>query len=204
MLFRSMIEKRKNKTSDVSIINELNQDHYLYPVEYNTNKEMTRYFEFRFVTPEELLNATSITTFELNSNADGVVIGILPGNEDSKKFEKYITEKSEGANLSVFVLPTNQSSISNDLRRIDAIRYLKAENANDSILCDEYDLIEQDLTEIISNYIRSYTHPEFGKSSYYVKGVRKQLFRKASFTHLLSTLCDEVYKIGRASCRERV
>lgn len=188
-----MIEKRKNKISDVSIINELNQEHYLYPVEYNTNKEMTRYFEFRFVTPEEALNATSITTFELNSNADGVVIGILPGNEDSKKIEKYITEKSEGANLSVFVLPTNQAPISNDLRRIDAVRYLKVENANDSILCDEYDLIEQDLTEIISNYIRSYTHPEFGKSSYYAKGVRKQLFRKASFTHLLSTLCDEVY-----------
>src|SRR5574344_803853 len=52
---------------------------------------------------------------------------------------------------------------------------------------------EQDLNEIISNYIRSYTHPEFGKSTYYVKGARKQLFRKASFSHLLSTLCDEVY-----------
>ena len=189
----NMIEKRKNRISDVEIINELNFEHYLYPVEYNTNKEMTRYFEIKFITSEELMNVPTITSYELNTQADGIVLAILPNNESSKKLEKYILEKSEGANLTVFVLPTEQTSISDDLRRIDAIHFLKSENQNDTVLCDEYELIEQDLNEIISNYIRSYTHPEFGKSTYYVKGTRKQLFRKASFSHLLSTLCDDVY-----------
>ena len=189
----NMIEKRKNRISDVEIINELNLEHYLYPVEYNTNKEMTRYFEIKFITSEELMNVPTITSYELNTQADGIVLAILPNKESSKKLEKYILEKSESANLTVFVLPTEQTSISDDLRRIDAIHFLKSENQTDTVLCDEYELIEQDLNEIISNYIRSYTHPEFGKSTYYVKGARKQLFRKASFSHLLSTLCDEVY-----------
>lgn len=191
----NMIEKRKNKISDVEIINELNQEKYLYPVEYNTNNEMTRYFEFRFITDEELNEAPSINSFEMKTNADGIVLGILAKQENFAKIEKYILAKSKIANLTVFVLPTNQESISNDLRRIDAIRFLKSENAHDSILCDEYELIEQDLNEIITNFIRSYTHPDFGKSSYFAKGAKKQLFRKASFTHLLSQLCEDVYKL---------
>ena len=191
----NMIEKRKNKITDVEIINELNLEKYLYPVEYNTNKEMTRYFEFKFITDDELFEIPSINSFEMKTNADGIVLGILLKQENFKKIEKYILSKSNVANLTVFVLPTNQESISNDLRRIDAIKFLKSENANDTILCDEYDLIEQDLNEIISNFIRSYTHPEFGKSSYYAKGDKRQLFRKASFTHLLSQLCDDVYSL---------
>ena len=191
----NMIEKRKNKITDVAIINEINLEHYLYPVEYNTNNEMTRYFEFKFITSEELLDAVSIDSFETKTTADGIVLGILDSQENFSKIEKHILTKSVGANLSVFVLPTNQESIIKDLRRIDAIKHLITENSNDLVLCDEYDLIEQDLNEIINNFIRSYTHPEFGKSTYYVKGVKKQLFRKASFTHLLSELCEEVYTL---------
>ncbi len=191
----NMIEKRRNKVTDVEIINELNLEKYLYPIEYNTNKEMTRYFEFKFITAEDLLEAPSINSFELKTTADGIVLGILTNQDNYEKIEKYILSKSKVTNLTVFVLSTNQESITNDLRRIDAIKFLKSENAHDSILCDEYDLIEQDTNEIISSFIRSYTHPEFGKSSYYVKGVKKQLFRKATFTHLLSQLCEEVYTL---------
>lgn len=191
----NMIEKRRNKVTDVEIINELNLEKYLYPIEYNTNKEMTRYFEFKFITAEDLLEAPSINSFELKTTADGIVLGILTNQDNYEKIEKYILSKSKVTNLTVFVLSTNQESITNDLRRIDAIKFLKSENAHDSILCDEYDLIEQDTNEIISSFIRSYTHPEFGKSSYYVKGVKKQLFRKATFTHLLSHLCEEVYTL---------
>ena len=189
----NMIEKRRNRITDVEIINSINLEHYLYPVEYNTKKEMTRYFEFKFITSEELLNFPTINSFDGNTQADGVVLGVLPNNMSTKKLEKYILEKSENTELTVFVLPTDQIPISNDLRRIDAIRFLKSENINDSMLYDEYELIEQDLHEIIYNYIRSYTHPEFGKSTYYVKGRRKQLFRKAAFSHLLSSLCEDVY-----------
>ncbi|MBO4516434.1 restriction endonuclease subunit S [bacterium] len=191
----NMIEKRKNKITDVEIINELNLEKYLYPVEYNTNNEMTRYFEFRFITEEELNDAPSVNSFEMKTAADGIVLGILAKQENYSKIEKYILSKSKVANLTVFVLPTNQESISNDLRRIDAIKFLKSENAHDTILCDEYELIEQDLNEIITNFIRSYTHPEFGRSSYFAKGAKKQLFRKASFTHLLSQLCEDVYNL---------
>ena len=188
-----MIEKRKNKISDVAIIDKYNTERYLYPVEYNTNNEMTRYFELKFITSDEFVNATSITSFEAPSEADGVVLGILPKDDEQEKLEAYIKEKSEEAPLSVFVLPSKFVSISDDLRKIDAIECLKAENLDDSLLCDEYDLIARDLSEIVTNYIRSYTHPEFGRSSYYAKGEKKQLFRKSSFTHLLSQLCDEVY-----------
>lgn len=191
----NMIEKRENKITDVDIINEINLEHYLYPVEYNTNNEMTRYFEFKFITSAELLDAVSLDSFETKTTADGIVLGIFDCQENFSKIEKHILTKSVGAKLSVFVLPTNQESIIKDLRKIDAIKYLKTENLHDSVLCDEYDLIEQDLSEIINNFIRSYTHPEFGKSSYYVKGEKKQLFRKASFTHLLSELCEDVYTL---------
>lgn len=193
VLISDMIEKRKNKITDVQILNKRNLDKYLYPIEYNTINEIIRYFEFVFVTATDLFNATSSSTFESISQADGVVVGILPDDSSQKKIETMLKEKSSEAQLSVFVLPSKYNSITEDLRRLDAIEYIKSENNNDSILCAELDLIEQDLSEIVSNFIRAYTHPEFGKSIYYAKGEKKKLYRKASFSHLLSQLCENMY-----------
>lgn len=195
ILISDMIEKRKNKITDVQILNKYNLDKYLYPVEYNTNNEITRYFEFIFITANELFNAASSSAFESNSQADGVVIGIIPDDILRETIEKALKEKTSEAQLSVFVLPSKFNSISEDLRKLDAIEYIKSENRNDPILYDELELIEQDLSEIVSNFIRAYTHPEFGKSIYYAQGERKKLYRKASFSHLLSQLCENMYTL---------
>lgn len=192
-LIEDKIEKRKNQITDIAIINDLNSEKFIYPVVYNTEHEMTRYFEFKFISDEVLFNTTGTYTFEANTLADGIVIGIIPMKYQLKEIEEKIKQSTSNNTLSVFVLPTKLISISKDLRKLDALARLKEESNNDKILFNELDLIEQDIKEIITNYIKNFTHPEFGKSLYYSKGEKQQLFRKASFTHLLSTLCSEVY-----------
>lgn len=192
-LIEDKIEKRKNQISDIEIINNLNSEHYLYPVEYNTINEMTRYFEFKFISDTELFETTGTYTFEAGTNADGIIVGIIPTSYQLKEIEDKAKQYSQNSTLSVFVLPTKIIQVSKDLRKVDALSQIKDESKNDAILYGELDLIEQDLKEILNNYIRCFTHPEFGESIYYSKGEKQHLFRKAAFTHLLSSLCEEVY-----------
>lgn len=192
-LISDKIEKQKNLISDIDILNSINTERFLYPVVYNTYNEMTRYFEFKFISDVDLFNTTGTFTFEANTNADGIILGVIPTKHEITEIEKNIEANSKNNILTVFTVPTKKVSISKDLRKLKALQVLKEEYKTDSILFDELDLIEQDLREIISNYISNFTHPEFGKTVYYSKGKKQQLYRKANFTHLLSSLCDEVY-----------
>jgi hypothetical protein len=64
---------------------------------------------------------------------------------------------------------------------------------NDELLTQEYDVYIEDLGEVISKFISSFTRPEIGEAEYYWKG-NKQLFRrKAQLSTKLSAICAETY-----------
>lgn len=195
-LINNTIEKRKNRFSEIEVLQKFTKEKYLYPVEYNTQKEMTRYFEFAFVKENDFMNAASLTDFENKTKADGIFLAILQENNEKENFEKliqFIKEKSKIAKLSVFALCTREELSINDLQKLDAIEFLKTDAKDDKLLLDEFDLIEQDLIEEVHNFIYNYTHPETAKCTYISNGKEEKLFRKTSLTALLSDLCFKNY-----------
>ena len=68
------------------------------------------------------------------------------------------------------------------------------DNANDDkILFDEYEVVYEDLKEVINSFMRGYTRPEEYKSRYIFEGEEISIKRKASLTGLMSDICDRVY-----------
>ena len=70
---------------------------------------------------------------------------------------------------------------------------LRSNATDDKVLFDEYDVVYDDLNEIVSNYISGFTSPEKYKSTYIYMGGEKVINRKAAFSGLLSNICDDLY-----------
>ena len=70
---------------------------------------------------------------------------------------------------------------------------LRATAEGDDILFDEYEVIYEDLRDVISDFISSFTHPEYFKAVYIHDGVEKNISRKAALTGLMSDICEKIF-----------
>lgn len=188
------IQKRSSKSTEAELLNAVNLEPYAYPIRYNDQHEITRYFQFSFITGEEFLNCDDLSVKVNSSAADGMILGILPDGEDQlSEIQNVISERTKNICRAVFVLPEQARGILKDLKELDAVKVLRDAAYGDELLMDEYDMIYQDLSELVHRHIAQYTRPENHGARYYYKGEAQQLYRKAHLTNLLSNICDDVY-----------
>lgn len=72
------------------------------------------------------------------------------------------------------------------------------------MLFDEYDVVYEDLREVINNFMSVYTHPEKYKACYIFDGAVREIRRKAALTELMADICDEVYSLTPVIINEAV
>ena len=189
-----LVLSNRGKASIKDTLNKSNFDNYMYPYRYNNDHEMIRYFSFEFIEGKEV---TPDIDWEIKSediDADGVIYGIIPSNEEQiKDIEKNIKTSSIDQNRFIFVIPKHYKDIAPIIQEYRAVTTLRDMAENDPILFDEYEVIFEDLHEIIMSFINSYTHPEEYASIYIHNGEVLTFRRKASFTKLMSDICDEVF-----------
>lgn len=182
------IEKLKLITDTKSLLNEIVNDNCLFPVRYNDEHCITRYFEFKFISSTEYGNGIKFD----NRNANGAVCALF--FETIDEFEKF---DSNSANVDderiVTIIPNEFIDISSFVFEYKAIQELKYENSDDDILVDEYDVFLEDIDIIINNFVSGFTRPEMQKVEYYHKNEKIKLFRKAQLSALLSDICDRIY-----------
>lgn len=184
-------------TDKISIkftLNGANFDNYIYPSRYNDEKEITRYFSFEFIDEEEVNVDTDWEMKSEKIEADGVIYGIIPkSNESIEDLRNILLQSSIGYERFIFILPKKYTEIRNLVLEFEAVSFLRERAMDDKVLFEEYEVIYEDLREIISAFINSYTHPEEFKSSYIYKGEECCITRKAALTGLMSDICDVVY-----------
>jgi hypothetical protein len=192
-----VIEKERNRITVKDILNENNYDSYLYPSRYNSDKDMTRYFSFYFIDSTEItadvdwyLKAKSLDIYD----SDGFVFAIIPNSQDEISRVKNILQNSTiNSELCVFILP-KEFYLDNDLiYEFNAVSILKAESVEDEVLFEEYEVIYEDLLDVVNGYISNYTRPENGKSIYIHNSYRLDINRRAELSEKLSKICDETY-----------
>ena len=71
------IERQRNRFDLCDILNEFNTSAYLYPSRYNDENEMTRWFDFIFVSDKEFLEDTDWQSKYADSDSDGRVIAVV-------------------------------------------------------------------------------------------------------------------------------
>lgn len=188
------IKKQKSSLVIKDVLNKNNFDSFLYPYRFNDEKEMTRYFEFRFIEESEISENTDWNIKTENIKADGVIYGIiLNSNDEINSIKNNLLKTSKGVEHIVFVLLKDFFEIENIVRECNAITALKEKAVSDTILLDEYQTVYEDVLEILSNYINGYIRPENNKAIYITNGEIKKIKRKSELSEVLSSICDRLY-----------
>lgn len=191
---RDTIASQQSSAVVKKILNASNFDSCIYPFRYNDEKEVTRYFDFTFIDESEVTEDVNWKTKQQGTEADGTVYAIIPHSRDSiAQIVDVVKKTSTYCSNCVFVIPHKFVPIDFTVREYKAVETLKELAVSDKVLFDEYEVIYEDLREIINHYISDYTHPEKRASTYIYKGEEKQIVRKAAFTDLLSTICEKIY-----------
>ena len=191
---RDTIASQQSSAVVKKILNASNFDSCIYPFRYNDEREVTRYFDFTFIDESEVTEDVNWKTKQQGTEADGTVYAIIPHSRDSiAQIVDVVKKTSTYCSNCVFVIPHKFVPIEFTVREYKAVETLKELAVSDKVLFDEYEVIYEDLREIINHYISDYTHPEKRASTYIYKGEEKQIVRKAAFTDLLSTICEKIY-----------
>lgn len=191
---KDTIASQQSSIGIKNILNASNFDSCIYPFRYNDEKELTRYFDFTFIDESEVTEDVNWNTKQKNTEADGVVYAVIPHSKESiGRIVETIRNTSQNCPNCVFIVPRKFVPIEFTIREYKAVETLKELAASDKVLFDEYEVIYEDLREIIHYYISDYTHPEKRAATYLYRGEEKTIVRKAALTDLLSTICEELY-----------
>lgn len=205
-LISDCVEKRRRSVRIVDILNNFNTEKFIYPTSYNVKNKMTRYFRFAFISENDFMERGDWKNAAENFNSDGCVFAVFNDSESAEKNqddEKNLVEKackisSETKNL-VFIFSKSVEKFSEKLRRFDSVAFLRNEllssfdDTSDSVLFDEYDIIYQDLYEVVKQIVHSYIQPERKLALYVSLGAEKKLYRKSDLTNLVSQICGEIF-----------
>lgn len=187
------IKKMQEKRSGIStmkLLDEMNPFPYEYPNRYNDAYEMVRYFKVQFITGSMLFCLS--TAPHIQNVADGMIYAVLPKDEEELlQIQAKISSISSQIQNAVFVVPQQFESITDMCREYDSVCVLRQQSVEDQALYDEYDVIYQDLSEVIGRFISSFCHPEMNKTVYYYAGIKQTLYRKSNLSELLSSICEK-------------
>lgn len=190
------IESQSGKITTKDVLNGSNFDNYMYPTRYNDDHEMTRFFVFQFISSAEVTVDVDWNLKSESIDADGIIYGIIPENETQlKKITKIIKDTSLGYERYIFVLPKHYKDVEAVAQEYAAIAKLRDHAVDDPVLFDEYEVVFEDLQEIIKGFIGMYTHPENYRSVYIHNGNELHVYRKSGLTEVMSQICDAVYNM---------
>lgn len=191
-----LIELQKKKITIKETLNNSNFDNFMYPSRYNNERDISRYFACEFIEEEEITDDIDWNRKSESIEADGIIYGVIPHCEESlTTIRESILATSKNCDRHIFIIPKHYAEIESMVREFNAVSQLRDEANEDKILFEEYEVIYEDLREVINLFMRGYTRPEDYKSDYIFRGEQVFINRKASLTELMSNICDDVFSL---------
>lgn len=185
--------KIESITKAKDVFNDVCEIKYLYPVQYNDENEVIRYFDFRFIDCSELQKIQT-EGFVLDTKADGVVFAVLV--RTPSELESAITHISSNHNKrAVFILPKDCFDSDSIAINYQAILNLKKQYEGKEIeLVEELNYILEDRQNVVNSFIdNSYVRFDKNLSNVYFDGVKQEVYRKAQLSQLLSGIMSAIY-----------
>lgn len=184
-------EKLKSEISLQDALNKCAENNYLYPVRHNEINCLTRYFDFSFLSYSNLSKESY--DFNVSNGACGKVYAVFCETED--EFNELSVKEIKTSQLEVLIIPKSFCSFTDHVYRyLSAIKLRNNCEVEDVVLRNEYDLIIEDLSNVVYSYISMYTRPELQQVEYYYLNDKKEIYRRSHLTEMLSQICDDVYK----------
>ena len=193
---RDTIQTQAGRIFAKDVLNEENFDKYIYPSRYNNERELTRYFSFKFIDGAEISGEVDWDVKSTQIDGDGIIFGVLPKSEaELKTLPELLRTTSKGKLRHIFVLPKKFFDADSLIGEFAAVKSLRTLAEEDPVLFDEYDVIFEDLQTLTKNFVGIYTRPENLRAIFVHDGKILRLHRRAELTELMSKICDEVYNL---------
>ena len=187
------IERNRGRYSASGILNEVVSSKAIYPSRHNDENEIVRYFQCSFIDSNRYWSIQKDGMCK-EDGIDGNIFAILPhDNEDLSEIEKSILDTSKKNTENVFILPRKLWLIEDVIFQYKAAQSLRDSASDDSLLADEYDVLLEDYSEVLSTYNATYFQPEQKMARYFQDGKERKVSRKAQLSALLSHICDTAY-----------
>lgn len=192
-LIQQEVYKLEKTIKTSAAFNEYYNINYLYPVQYNDENEIVRYFDFCFIGIDELPGITP-TGLSLQTNADGIVYAILAQTEDEIAVANKAISNIHNRRA-VFIVPKTCFDCKSIAAGYQAILNLKSIYADKEIeLLEELNYILEDRQNILDSYIvNTFFRLDKGNSSVYYDGHVQDISRKAQLSQLLSSIMSNIY-----------
>lgn len=198
-------ESHAKRISVKETLNASNFDNYMYPSRYNDDREMTRYFSFIFIDADEVRKDTNWVVKSEKIEADGIIYAVIPRDEESiMGLLELLKETSAGCERHIFIIPNHYFKIDEVAHEFEAVSVLRENASDDPVLFDEYDVVYEDLREVINGFMATYTHPEKYQATYIYNGSIATIRRKAALTELMADICDNIYSLTPTISNEAV
>jgi hypothetical protein len=190
----AFIEKNRAVLTVKDILNRSAFDNCLYPVRYNDENDITRYFDFVFVSGKEVISVSDWSARLEATPADGIVYAVVPKDaSEAKAVRKAVCSIGKMYPRILFAVPEHPISLESVVFEFDAVRHLKEDVADDLVLRDEYDIWLDDLSEVVRDFIAAYTHPGNGNIVWWHGGQEFAFTRKSQLSEKLSVICEVIY-----------
>ena len=191
---RDLIEIQRKNVTVKSTLNNSNFDSYMYPARYNNQHDMIRYFAFEFIDESEVTDDVNWEVKGATNDADGIIYGIIPHSKRGiSRIRNTLEKTTTNLDRFIFVVPRNYHDIEEVVREFNAVASLRDDASDDKVLYEEYDVIYEDLHEVIGAFIRGYTKPEDYRAMYYYRGKDLEIKRKSALSEQMSVICDVIY-----------
>lgn len=192
-LIQQEVYKVEKTIKTSAAFNEYCNISYLYPVQYNDENEIVRYFDFCFIGIDELPGIAP-TGLSLQTNADGIVYAILAQTEDEIAVANKAISNIHNRRA-VFIVPKTCFDCKSMAAGYQAILNLKSIYADKEVeLLEELNYILEDRQNVLDSYIvNTFFRFDKGNNSVYYDGHVQDISRKAQLSQLLSSIMSNIY-----------
>lgn len=184
----------KTSTTVEEILNRFQNGRALYPSRHNHERKITRYFDCYFMSGSDVINNLSSES-GFDFTGDGAVLAVLPdGSASLDDISEALRATKANTNTIIFSVPKTAEDIVDVAFGYEAAIALRDKANSDDVLRDEYSMVAEDYSEILSKFVSKFYWPEKGGSVYYYNGHRKNgINHRKKLSSLLSEVCDRVY-----------
>lgn len=192
-------ESLRSSLTCAQILNKEMLGRAFYPSRYNEERGIVRYFDCEFVDREGIESwkpGRRIIQRPDSERGDGEIVAVYCSSPDEIGSLKLLAKDQLSREpMTVVVFPKDFVRIDDALFRLEAASQLKREAGGDSALAEEYEIVVEDYSEIVRDFIAGYFQPELNRSLYYVDGTRRNsIKRKRRLSEELSAMCDATYR----------
>lgn len=187
-LIENKTEKAKSTKDIVSILNAFVGNKVLYPNAYNDENNIVRYFNFRFISSDDVIEK-NIDLIE-ESAEDGIVYAVLSDKSSLNDLVESILNFDN--NRYVFIVPKETSLVKDYIYKYFAItEYI--ETCNEPVVIEELSYPLSVWEDYLNSLVDVFLNPQEDKSDYYYDGNLIQIRTRTDLSTLLSDICNELY-----------